>query len=133
MPQAGDTYEVALKQSHLNWGTYRNPTNRNPIKGEAYIPIPKDFADNHGVYNSNHTPTGYGYNQFHAKSKDGFLHDVTLLAQGSSSAGAVYAKQFSVQDNLKEIGDWYRHCKASVGDKVKVEWVSTTSVVLEII
>lgn len=33
MPKAGDNYEVDVKPSHIDWGEYRNPTNREPIPG----------------------------------------------------------------------------------------------------
>ena len=28
MPNAGDSYEVEVKEAHIDWGMYRNPTNR---------------------------------------------------------------------------------------------------------
>ena len=31
MAQAGDSYSIQLKPSHLAWGDYRNPTNRDII------------------------------------------------------------------------------------------------------
>ena len=133
MAHTGDTYTVSLRPSHLNWGEYRNPTNRYIIPGEGYIPIPKNHAVRYGIYNSNHTQNGFGYNLFHASSSDGFLNDVTLLAQGCSTAGNIYAKQFSVQGNLQTIGDWYRNCNASPNDSVRVSWTSPTSILLEII
>lgn len=133
MAQTGDTYTVSLRRSHLNWGEYRNPTNRDIIPGESYIPIPKNYAVSFGIFNSNHTQNGFGYNLFHASSADGFLNNVTLLAQGCSAAGDIYAKQFSVQGNLQTVGDWYRNCNASPNDSVKVSWTSPTSVLLETI
>lgn len=133
MAQAGDTYTVQLKHAHLNWGEHRNPTNRDIILGEGYIPIPKNYAENFGIFNSNYTQNGFGYNLFHASSSDGFLNNVTLLAQGCSTAGDVYAKQFSVHGNLRTIGDWYKNCNASPSNLVKVSWTSPTSILLEII
>ena len=133
MAQAGDTYTIPLKQSHLNWGEHRNPTNRDIISGEGYIPIPKNFAINHGIFNSNHLQNGFGYNLFYASSTDGFLNNVTLLAQGCSGKGDIYAKQFSVQGNLQAIGDWYKNCNATPNNSVKVLWTSPISIMLEII
>ena len=44
MPRSGDSYSVVLKQTHLNWGTYRHTATRPEIPGEAYVPIPKQYA-----------------------------------------------------------------------------------------
>lgn len=133
MAKQGNSYEVALKPPYLNWGDYRNPTNRDFIDGEGYIPIPRDRAEIFGVFNSNHDPKGLGYNMFYASSADGFLDEVLLLAQGCSNAGDVYAKQFSVKGDLKKIGSWYKYCNAKPGDIVKVRWISSTEILLEFI
>ena len=42
MAKKGDSFTVSIGPSQLEWGTYRNPTNRDPIVGEAYIAIPKE-------------------------------------------------------------------------------------------
>ena len=39
MPTAGNRYEVEVKPSHVDWGEYRNPTNRKLIEGESYVKI----------------------------------------------------------------------------------------------
>ena len=44
MPSIGDKYVVIVKPSHIAWGTYRNPTNRDPIEGESYVKIPSQYA-----------------------------------------------------------------------------------------
>ena len=72
MAQAGDTYQVKLKETHLNWGTYRNPTNREPVEGEAYIKIPRRYAVQYSIYNS---PEGLGSNLFIVSSRDGIMKD----------------------------------------------------------
>lgn len=133
MANRGDSFTVTLKEAHLDWGEHRNPTNREPIPGEGYIPIPRKYAVGYSIYNSNHNPIGWGYNLFKASSVDGFLENVTLLAQGSSYAGDVYAKQFSVQGNLQMIGAWYRSQNAMPGDSVRVAWQGTDTIMLEII
>lgn len=133
MARAGDSFTVTLRESHLDWGEYRNPTNREPVSGEGYIPIPKEKAKCFGIYNSNNRPTGLGYNLFTSHSADGFLNNVMLLAQGASTAGDIYAKQFSVKDNLKKIGQWYSYMGAGVGDKVVVTFISPTEIELELI
>lgn len=133
MAQAGNTFTVSLKPSYLAWGEYRNPTNRDPIFGEGYIPIPENYATAYDIFNSNYHITGLGYNLFYASSADGFLTDVLLLAQGSNNAGDVYAKQFSVQGDLKKIGAWYRSQGATTNDSVKVTWLSPDNILLEIV
>lgn len=133
MAHTGDSYSVPLKPSHLAWGDYRNPTNRDMIPGEAYIPIHKKDAIKLNIYNSNHTQTGLGYNLFYASSADGFLNNVLLLAQGSTIGGDIYAKQFSVQGDLKKIGSWYKFCNANTNNSVLVTWTSPTTILLEII
>ena len=133
MAQAGNTYTVKLKPSHLDWGEYRNPTNREPISGEGYIPIPKRYAVQYNIFNSNSNQIGLGYNLFRASSVDGFLQNVLLLAQGCSEAGDPYAKQFSVDNNLKLIGQWYKNGGATTKNSVRVTWVSSTDIVLEIV
>jgi len=133
MPKTNDTFEVALGNAQLDWGTYRNPTNRNLISGESYIAIPKKYAVKYGIYNSNHMPTGLGYNEFIAFTADGFIHNEILLAQGNSRAGDPYAKNFSIKRNLKRIGEWFAFCGATTSNKVKVTFTSPTTVLLELI
>lgn len=133
MANAGDTYTVKLKETYLDWGEYRKTYSREAISGEGYIPIPKKYAQEFGVFNSNYMYVGLGYNVFIASSRDGFLNNVELLAQGCSSAGDQYAKQFSVKGNLQIIGQWYASQRATTDNYVRVTWVSSTEIILEII
>lgn len=133
MANSGDSFIITLKETHLKWGEYRNPTNREPVVGESYIPIPKADAEEFNIYNSNYSKNGLGYNLFTASSVDGYLKNVKLLAQGSSKAGDVYAKQFAVCNDLKKIGEWYRYMSADVGDKVRVTFITPTEIELEIL
>lgn len=133
MASAGDIYTVTLKESHLDWGEYRNPTNRVPISGEGYIPIPRQYAEAYKIYNSNYKLNGFGYNLFYASSADGYLQDVTLLAQGCSEKGDIYAKQFSVKGDLQAIGSWYNYMNAHPGSEVIVEWTSSDTIFLTLI
>lgn len=133
MANCGDQYSVPLRETHLAWGEHRNPTNRIPVSGEGYIPIPRSVAEEFNIFNSNHRPSGFGYNLFYASSKDGYLNDVVLLAQGSMTAGDIYAKQFSVKGDLQVIGSWYKHCGATPANQVSVEWTDPTHIMLEII
>lgn len=132
MAECGNTYTVSLKPSHLDWGEYRHSTNRDFISGEGYIPIPRKFAVSFKIYNSNYSLNEFGVNLFYASSVDGFLKDVILLAQGSCSAGDIYAKQFSVQGNLRMIGSWYKSQNAGPDNSVKVTWIDKDKILLEI-
>lgn len=133
MAKTGDKYSIRLKESYLNWGEYRKPTNRNMIKGEGYIPIPSDKAEEFNIYNSNNSKTGLGYNKFYANSDDGFLDNVVLLAQGCSEKGDIYAKQFSVEGDLKKIGSWYKCMGATTANSVEVKWLDSQNILLKII
>lgn len=133
MALAGNTYTEQLHPSHLGWGNHRYTNTRDIIYGEGYIHIPKPYARAFDIFNSNYSTTGLGYNLFHASSIDGFLNDVPLLAQGCSTAGDIYAKQFSVQGNLKIIGAWYASQNATTNNSVRVTWTSPTDILLEII
>lgn len=133
MAIAGNTYTEQLQPSHLGWGNHRYTNTRDIIYGEGYIHLPKAYAKAFDIFNSNHSTTGLGYNLFHASSIDGFLNNVLLLAQGCSTAGDIYAKQFSVQGNLKIIGTWYASQNATTNNSVRVTWTSPTDIRLEII
>lgn len=132
MAKTGDSYVVTLKKAHLEWGTHRYTHTRGRIYGEGYLPIPARRARAYEIYNSNNTG-GYdvlGVNIFNCQSRDGFLN-CEMKAQGCSTAGSVYAKQFSVDDDLRALGDWYAHIGAVEGDRVRVTWMSATDIVLE--
>lgn len=133
MAKTGDSYRVRLKEPHLNWGEYRNATNRESIEGEGYIPIPRGKAEEFNIYNSNNSKTGLGYNEFYASSDDGFLDDVVLLAQGCSEKGDVYAKQFSIEGDLKKIGSWYKQVGATTANSVEVTWLDSQNILLKIV
>lgn len=129
----GNSYTKQLRPSHLGWGTHRYTNTRGIIYGEGYIPLPIPTARAFNIYNSNYHTIGLGYNLFHASSVDGFLNNVPLLAQGSSKAGSIYPKQFSVQGDLRMIGAWYASCNATTNNSVRVTWTSPTDILLEII
>lgn len=133
MAIAGNTYTIQLGYSHLGWGNHRYTNSRDIIYGEGYIPLPKRYARTFNIYNSNNPTTGLSYNLFRASSTDGFLNNVTLLAQGCSTAGDIYAKQFSVQGDLSMIGAWYASQNATANNSVRVTWISPTDIILEII
>lgn len=132
MAKRGDSYVVTLKRAHLEWGTHRYTHTRDRIYGEGYLPIPASRARAFEIYNSNSIGgrDELGVNIFNCQSADGFLNCI-LKAQGCSTAGSIYAKQFSVADDLRALGDWYEYIGAVVGDRVRVTWISDTDIVLE--
>ena len=125
------SYELTLKPSHLEWGTYRYTNSRGIVYGEGYIPIPSDVAYSNNIYNQNGTGGKdiLGENIFYCTSADG-LYQGLLRAQGNQS-DTKYAKQFSGDKNLKAIGHWFYQIGASVGDKIRVTWTSPTEIVIE--
>lgn len=132
MLKAGSTYTITLKKSHLEWGTHRYTGSRNQIYGEGYIPIPSHIAYNYNLLNNNGTnyTDVLGKNLFNCTSVDGKFSGI-LRAQGSREAGDIYAKQFSGDKDLKSLGDWYYAIGASIGDQVKVTWISLTDIEIE--
>jgi len=130
MPQQGDVYTITLKETHLNWGTHRYTNTRDRIYGEGYIPIPRNIAIGFGIYNSNYESNHeLGVSLFRCVSSDGNF-DGFLKASGSMVAGDEYAKQFQGLGDLKALGSWFSAVNAQVGDQVKVEWTSSTDVVI---
>lgn len=132
MANTGDSYVITLKQSHLGWGTYRYTNTRGPVSGERYIPIPAQYARRYNIVNSNATGGRdiLGQNIFNCTSSDGFFTG-QLKAQGNNAAGGNYAKQFSVNNDLKALGTWFVHINAQVGDRIRVTWVSPTDITIE--
>lgn len=130
MPKSGDSYVVQLRENHLAWGTYRYTDSRAPRAGEAYLPIPVQRAREFGVYNENATNGDdvLGKNIFYCATLREYLK-----AQGCSNAGDIFAKQFAIADDLKGLGRWYRAVGAEPGDRVRVTWISSTEVEIELI
>lgn len=131
MATAGDSYEVELKEAHLNWGTYRHTNTRDLRPGEGYIPIPAHIARQLNIYNNHNS--GYGHNLFNVSSSDQFIQNESLKAQGGTDRTSSYAKQFSIENNLSRIGEWYAHTNANIGDRVRVEWLSETDILITLI
>ena len=131
MAHAGDCYTVELRRTHFGWGRYRSTATRNPVAGEGYIPIPREYAQRFELLNSNGTGGADvpGKNIFRYRTEDGFAHG-TLKAQGCESAGNEYAKQFSEEGNLKAIGSWFAHIGVEEGTQIKVLWETDEDVVL---
>lgn len=131
MSKTGKSYYITLNNAHLNWGIHRNTYSRGPRPGEGYIPIKAQFAREHSICNEKNGKAGFGSSRFTASSKDGFLKNVPLLAQGCSQKGDPYAKQFAVKGDLSGIGSWYQYRSAQPGDQVKVEFISEDDILLE--
>lgn len=131
MARTGNSYVVTMEKAHLEWGSYRHTDSRGVVYGEGYILIPASYAREYELYNSNYTDgqDTLGKNIFNFRTADGFLSGV-LKSQGSRNAGNIYAKQFSVDDDLKALGDWYAHVNMQVGDKVEVRFTSPTDIVI---
>jgi len=132
MADTGGTFIVELKPSHVDGGTYRHTDTRDPTDGEGCIPIPIKYAENYSIYNSNYKGDVLRLNLFNCKSADG-IFEGRLKAIGGRYSGDIYAKQFQGDGDLKALGVWFKKRSAKVGDKVKVTWISTTDIVIEII
>jgi len=134
MARTGKYYDVKVKKAHLGWGTYRHTSSRKRRKGEAYIKIPAKYARSLQLLNQN--GTGHqdipGKNIFNCTSKDNTYSGI-LKAQGCKARGDKYAKQFSEKENLKGLGKWYKAMNASVGDIVRVTFISETDVCIELL
>lgn len=133
MPVAGNTFTVPIGATHLGWGSHRYTNSRPIIYHETYIPIPIDYARSFHIYNSNYNPQHgdvLGVNVFNYTSADG-LFCGQLKSSGCSSAGSVYAKNLSGNNNLKELDPWFTSWNAQVGDMVIVTWTSPTDIVID--
>ena len=53
-----------------------------------------------------------------------------VRAQGCIKAGDIYAKQFSVNKDLKALSSWYIKIGACDGTQVLVEWTSPYDILL---
>lgn len=134
MAKKGDSFEITLKKSHYDWGEYRHTDSRTKRSGEGYIPIPIACARSYKLYNGNKTAKKdvLGENIFNCRSTDGKFCGV-IKSQGCREKGDIYAKQFAGNKNLKAIGSWYKEVGASIGDRVRVEFVSPTDIEITLI
>ncbi len=128
MPNAGDTFTVEIKEPHIGWGTERH-TNTRPIRqGEGYIKIPRSEAIRLSIFNCNRQNANTLYD---VVCLNGDQINGRLLAQGSEDSNDVYAKQFSVQGDLKQVGQWYASVHAVPGGHVRITFTSETSLTIE--
>lgn len=132
MPKAGDNFTVTLSHTHVDWGNItRRTATRDRIHGENYIPIPSLVAKKYDIFNS-HAGSGLGVNEFNATSADGNYKGI-VKTSGNNTAGSKYAKNLHEKSNLKGFGAWFSIMGVTIGTKIKVEWISTTDLVMTII
>ena len=123
MPNTGDCYTIKLKKAHLNWGTYRRRMTRARIRGEGYVPIPKQYAEAFGIRRGK---------RFTAVFADGFP-SFTARAAGNSSKGSILPKQFQGDGDLKAFGRWFTHGGAREGDTVQATFTAPDTVQFRLI
>lgn len=123
MPNAGDSYTVEIRQSHLDWGRHRYTYTRDRIPGEGYVKIPRRFAVLYNILRGDCFTATFsdGYPSFQAR------------AAGNSEAGDIYAKQFQGDGDLKAFARWYAANDAQVGDFVTVTFLNSHTVNFELI
>jgi hypothetical protein len=127
MPIAGNSYTATLKKTHLGWGTHRKTNSRPKIKNEGYIPIPLNNAIGFNITNLHNKKQS---NIYKFSTSDGFIKDKELKASGNRKKGDKYAKNLHGNGDLKLLGDWFQHLRVQLGDKIKVEFVSPTEILL---
>lgn len=122
MPQAGDRYIVEIKPSHVDWGEFRNPTNRDPIPGESYVKIPSEYARRYGIVR------GSEYTAHFTNGSPSIR--IKASGNGPCERGIQYAKQFEGigAGACKAFTPWYRSCGVEVGDCISVEFISPTEI-----
>ena len=121
------SYSTRVKPSHIDWGEFRNPTNREPIPGESYVKIPSDIAKKYGIERGD---------VFIATFKNGFPSmKIKAAGNGPYENGIQYAKQFEGigAGACKAFTPWYQSCDAEVGDYVEVEFKLPNEVVFSIV
>lgn len=122
MPARGDSYIVEVKPSHIDWGEYRNPTNRPIIKGESYVKIPSRYAREYDIRRGD---------AFTAHFTNGYP-DMPIKASGNGpyENGIQYAKQFEGvgYGACKAFTPWYKMSSVVVGDRIGVEFLSKNDI-----
>lgn len=127
MPKAGDCFIVSLKKTHLGWGTHRKKNSRSKIKNEGYIPIPYKYALSFQITNLHNKRRS---NIYKFGTSDHFYVDKELKASGNRKKGDIYAKNLHGNGNLKLLGAWFKHVGAQIGDRIKVQFVTPTEILL---
>ena len=127
MKEKENFYITTIKPSHINWGIYRNPTNRTPIEGESYVKIPSRFAKEFKI------KRGSQYTAHFSNGSDSI--SIKASGNGPIQDGIQLAKQFEGVGigACKAFTDWYRSCNAKVGDKIMVEFLSSSDIQFSLI
>jgi hypothetical protein len=129
MPNKGDRFETYV---YCDWGTYnpkRYSHSRDIEFNEAYIPIPRNEARRLDIFMSNMPNVNLLYDAY----DEGDNYICTLKAQGCSTKGDVFAKQFAGNDNLKALADWILYNEITDNDTIEVEFLSSNSLKLVIL
>lgn len=126
MPNTGDSFITTLKKAHLEWGNHRHTLTRGIVYGEGYLQIPASIARRLNITNSN----SQNNNLYTCSSSDGFLSNVQLKSTGCSHAGGIHAKQFHGSGNLKLLGGWFNHINAQIDDKIRIDFVNPTQILI---
>lgn len=127
MAQKGDSYKVVIEEAHINWGEFRNPTNRAVIKGESYVKIPAYAARSFGIFSGS---------KYMAHFTNGIASfPIKAAGNGPNENGIQYAKQFEGvgAGACKAFTPWYTNCNAKPGNIVVIEFLSSTDIQFTII
>lgn len=122
MPTTRNGYTVEVKPSHLDWGEYRNPTNRDFVEGESYVKIPSDAARRFDIIRGNE------YIAHFSNSADSFR--IKAAGNGPEEGNVQYAKQFEGigPGACKAFTPWYQSEGIQVGDEIRVEFLSDNEI-----
>ena len=126
MPKAGDKFQT---NTYQHWGEYnpkRSSPSRLPEQDETYIVIPKQFAQQFDIRMSNDPDANTDYTAY---DDQGDLI-CTLKAQGCSTKGDVFAKQFAGKGDLSALRSWILKNNIADTDNIEVEFLSTNSLKL---
>lgn len=126
MPKKGDSFEVTLRETHVAWGEHRHTSSRNLIRGEAYIPIPRNVAMELNIYNRDRGE-GIGHNEYFAKSFDGNYEGIVKMS-GNQRRGDPHAKNIAESGNLKGFNEWFNNAGITIGTRLRIEWISSTEI-----
>lgn len=113
-----DYYRIQVMPSHVDWGEYRNPTNRAPIEGESYVKISADMARRYDIRRGN-VYTAHFVNGLPSMS-------IKAAGNGPFENGIQYAKQFEGigQGACKAFTPWYLACGIKEGDWIGIRFIS---------
>lgn len=126
MPKAGDKFRT---NTYQKWGEY-SPKRFSPSRSyepdESYIVIPKFFAEIFSIYMSNKRDANTCYEAYDDKGE--FI--CVLKAQGCSTKGDIFAKQFAGKGNLKALNPWILKNGVTDADTIEVEFLSSAALKL---